>query len=175
MLAQRGRWCGKNLEYAEGIHVSKRATAIPYHIRPLSIAGIELGSQQEYVREVFSESTMQKRMNGCLARILHNKAHRQIGNTYTCRCKIGMNDDVDMKDTTTVHLRTSPERSSYWKTDFNEIQILYMKLAAISFGQFLFIHMSIISKLSEGGNNQTGFTLKGSILRRQGQPVQMID
>lgn len=29
-----------------------------------------------------------------------------------------MNDDVDMKDTTTVHLRTSPERSSYWKTDF---------------------------------------------------------
>lgn len=41
-----------------------------------------------------------------------------IGNTNTCRCKIGMNDDVDMKDTTTVHLRTSPERSSYWKTDF---------------------------------------------------------
>eukprot|EP00105_Crassostrea_gigas_P026578 XP_011447581.1 PREDICTED: uncharacterized protein LOC105342357 [Crassostrea gigas] len=60
--SQRGRWCGKNSEYAEGIHVSKRATAIPYHIRPLSIAGIELGSQREYVREVFSESTMQKRM-----------------------------------------------------------------------------------------------------------------
>lgn len=98
---------------------------------------------REYVREVFSESTMQKRMyvtkienrNGCLARILHNKAHRQIGNTYTCRCTIGMNDDADMKDTTSVHLRTSSERSSYWKTDFNELQTLCMKLAAISFEQ----------------------------------------
>lgn len=46
-----------------------------------------------------------------------------------------MNDDADMKDTTNVHLRTSSERSSYWKTDFNELQILYMQLAAISFEQ----------------------------------------
>lgn len=42
---------------------------------------------------------------------------------------------ADMNDITTVHLRTSPERSSYWKTDFNELQILYMQLAAISFEQ----------------------------------------
>lgn len=39
-----------------------------------------------------------------------------IGKTY--RCKIGMNDAADMTDIIIVHLRTSPERSSYWKTDF---------------------------------------------------------
>lgn len=36
-----------------------------------------------------------------------------IGKTY--RCKIGMNDAADMTYIIIVHLRTSPERSSYWK------------------------------------------------------------
>lgn len=41
-----------------------------------------------------------------------------IGKIY--RCKKGMDVAADMNDITTVHLRTSPERSFYWKkpTDF---------------------------------------------------------
>lgn len=41
-----GHWCGKNPECPKKTHVSKRATTKAFHIQPLSIMGIELGSQR---------------------------------------------------------------------------------------------------------------------------------
>lgn len=54
MLARRGHQCARKPLHTEKTYISKRATTKPFHIQPLSIMGIELGSQRWEASALFN-------------------------------------------------------------------------------------------------------------------------